>query len=60
MNNGKNYKVVLQDGERVELDHKVFKTLDGALKRLGQLVQSEELRLMAGFGRKAEYHITAC
>ena len=61
MNNGKKYKVVIvnANGEMAK-DNKVFKTLEGALKRLSSLVISEELCLRAGFGAEHQYHVQAC
>ena len=62
MKNGKKYKVVLTNcnGEEIAQDHRSFKSLDGALKRLSALVCTEELCLKAGFGQEHNYHVMAC
>jgi len=56
-NNG-TYKVLTIDGEgEVRADKKVYKTFEGAVRRLQQLVLFEEQQLLAGFGEAHEYRI---
>lgn len=57
-NSTKTYKVlcILANGE-VSKDYKSFKSEEGALRRLQQLVQFEELQIECGQGIAHDYRI---
>jgi len=58
MENGKKYNVIRVNSDgSVQRDSKVYKTLEGVVRRLSQLVQFEDLQLRAGFGEAHEYRI---
>ena len=58
MKSNSKYNVVkVLEGGKVKADSKVYKTLEGAVRRLQQLVQFEDMQLRAGFGQSHEYRI---
>ena len=58
MKSNSKYNVVkVLEGGKVKADSKVYKTLEGAVRRLQQLVQFEDMQLRAGFGQAHEYRI---
>lgn len=58
MKNGNKYNVIRVNSDgTVRKDSKVYKTLDGVVRRLEQLVQYEDMQLRAGFGEAHEYRI---
>jgi len=51
------YKVLKIGRTTIETDKKVYKTFEGAVRHLQQLVLFEEQQLLAGFGEAHEYRI---
>lgn len=53
------YRVIklYRNGKVAEVDTRVYHTQDGAIRRLQQLVQWEDMQLLAGFGKPHEYRI---